>query len=72
MTKRLALIVGNSLYRDQTLSGLKSPDADVGALKDALSDPALGGFDDVNLVFNSASHIVRREIFDFFDRKKTR
>lgn len=70
MTKRLALIVGNSLYRDQTLSGLKSPDADVGALKDALSDPALGGFDDVNLVFNSASHIVRREIFDFFDRKK--
>jgi uncharacterized membrane protein/tetratricopeptide (TPR) repeat protein len=71
MSRRLALIIGNSLYRDKTLSKLISPDADVGALKDVLLDPELGGFDDVNLVFNSATHIVRREIFDFFANKSS-
>jgi uncharacterized caspase-like protein len=69
MSKRLALIIGNSLYRDQKLSKISSPDADVGALKDALLDPELGGFDDVNLIFNSATHIVRKEIFNFFAKK---
>ena len=69
MSKRLALIIGNSLYRDKTLSKLSSPDADVGALTDTLLDPSLGGFDDVKLLVNSASHIVRREIFNFFSRK---
>ena len=69
MSKRLALIIGNSLYRDGTLSKIKSPDADVGALKDILSDPEIGGFDEVKLVFNSAFHSVRREISAFFSRK---
>jgi ABC-type glycerol-3-phosphate transport system substrate-binding protein/outer membrane protein assembly factor BamD (BamD/ComL family) len=69
LSKRLALIIGNSLYRDKTLSKLSSPDADVGALTDTLLDPSLGGFDDVKLLVNSASHIVRREIFNFFSRK---
>ena len=69
MSKRLALIIGNSLYRDTTLSRLVSPDADVGALTDALLDPELGGFDDVKLLVNSASYIVRTEIVNFFSRK---
>ncbi len=69
MSKRLALIVGNSLYRDETLSRLTSPDADVGALTDTLLAPELGGFDDLKLLVNSASHIVRREIFNFFSKK---
>ena len=69
MSNRLALIIGNSLYRDEKLTKLVAPDADVGALKDALLDPELGGFDDVSLVFNSATHIVRREIYNFFADK---
>ncbi len=69
MSKRLALIIGNSLYRDKTLSRLTAPDADVGAFQDALLDPGLGGFDDVKLIFNSASHVVRKEIFNFFAGK---
>ncbi len=71
MSKRLALIIGNSLYRDEKLTRLVSPDADVGALKDALLDQELGGFDDVNLLFNSATSIVRREIYNFFANKAT-
>jgi hypothetical protein len=34
MAQRLALIIGNSVFRDQTLARLLKPDADVGALAD--------------------------------------
>ena len=37
MGVKLALIIGNSVYRDETLARLKAPDADVGALADVLS-----------------------------------
>ena len=69
MSKRLALIIGSSYYTDSRLTKLKTPDADVGALADLLIDPELGGFDDVKLVPNMASHFVRREIANFFSRK---
>ena len=69
MSKRLALIVGSGLYRDETLSRLISPDADVGALADTLLDPEMGGFDDVKLLVNMVSYTVRKEISNFFSRK---
>ncbi|NIW43391.1 MAG: SUMF1/EgtB/PvdO family nonheme iron enzyme, partial [Gammaproteobacteria bacterium] len=69
MSQRLALIVGNSLYRDEKLAKLTSPEADVGAFADALLDQEMGGFDDVKLLVNMASHTVRRAISDFFSRK---
>ena len=69
MSKRLALVIGSSLYRDETLSRLVSPDADVGALADTLLDPEMGGFDDVKLLVNMVSYTVRKEISEFFSRK---
>lgn len=69
MGKRLALIIGNSLYQDQTLARLKAPDVDVGALRDILKDTQVGGFDDVDILFNSDSSNVRRVISEFYHRK---
>ena len=69
MSQRLALIIGNSAYQDSTLSRLLTPDADVGALGEILLDQELGGFDDVNVIVNMSSHIIRREIAAFFSKK---
>jgi uncharacterized caspase-like protein len=69
VSRRLALIIGNSVYQDQTLARLKAPDADVGALHDVLKNSQVGGFDDVDLIFNSTSSNVRVAISTFFTRK---
>ena len=69
MAQRLALIVGNSLYLDGTLSRLLTPDADVGALGELLLDPELGGFDDVKVMVNMSSHLIRRSIASFYAQK---
>lgn len=69
MARRLALIIGNSVYQDKTLERLKTPDADVGALYDVLKDSDLGGFDDVKLLVNVTSTTVRRAISEFFSQK---
>ena len=69
MGQRLALIIGNSTYQDSTLSRLLTPDVDVGALGEILLDPELGGFDDVNVIVNMSSHIIRRAIAGFFSKK---
>ncbi len=70
MSQRLALIVGNSLYRDSTLSKLEAPEVDVGALADVLLDPDIGGFDDVKMVVNMSSASVRRAISEFYARRR--
>jgi outer membrane protein assembly factor BamD (BamD/ComL family) len=67
--QRLALIIGNSLYLDDTLARLITPDVDVGALGELLLDQELGGFDDVNVLVNMSSHIIRRSISSFFSKK---
>jgi uncharacterized caspase-like protein len=67
--RRLALIIGNSVYQDQTLARLKAPDVDVGALRDILGDSQVGNFDDVDLFFNSTSSNVRMAISEFFSDK---
>ncbi len=69
MGQRLALIIGNSAYLDQALSRLLSPDADVSALGEVLLDPELGGFDEVNVLVNMSSHIIRRSIASFFSKR---
>ena len=69
MGQRLALIIGNSTYLDGTFSRLKTPDADVGALGEVLLDPELGGFEDVDVLVNMSSHIIRRAIASFFSKK---
>ena len=69
MSKRLALLVGNSVYRDNTLARLTAPDVDVGDFADVLLDPEVGGFDDVNVIVNVSAAIARRAISDFFSSK---
>jgi outer membrane protein assembly factor BamD (BamD/ComL family) len=67
--RRLALIIGNSIFRDPSLARLLTPDADVGALADVLLSPEIGAFDDVKLVVNMASASIRRSISEFFSNK---
>ena len=71
MSRRLALIIGNSEYDDATLARLKKSDADVRDLAEALQDPEIGGFDEVSSFLNEPAHIVRREIARFFTQKSS-
>ena len=70
MAQRLALIIGNSVFRDQTLARLLKPDADVGALADVLLDKEIGDFNDVKLLVNMSSTQVRRAISNFYSKKQ--
>ena len=47
MAQKFALIIGNSNYQDSALAHLAMPEADVNGLADVLTDPQIGGFDDV-------------------------
>ena len=71
MTRRFALVIGNSQYDDQTLSQLKTPDADVHTLAAALRDPLVGGFDAVEELINNTESAVRRAISAFYLQKKS-
>ena len=71
MSRRFALVIGNSLYDDTTLAKLKTPEADVHTLAIALRDPQVGGFDDVQEMVNQTEASVRRAISQFFLRKKS-
>ena len=42
MSRRLGLVVGNSVYRDTSLARLRTPDADVGNLAEILLNPDVG------------------------------
>jgi hypothetical protein len=69
VNRKLGLVIGNSAYRDSTLSRLATPDVDVGDLADVLLDAEIGGFDDVKVLVNASSNIVRRAISNFFASK---
>jgi tetratricopeptide (TPR) repeat protein len=69
VNRKLGLVIGNSAYRDSTLARLDTPDVDVGDLADVLLDPDIGAFDDVKVLVNASSNIVRRAISSFFAAK---
>lgn len=69
-SQKFALIIGNNQYEDSTLSELATPEADVNALVELLSDPEIGGFDEVLPVHNQPVLQIRREIGRFFMKKK--
>ena len=71
MTGRFALVIGNSQYDDQTLSQLKTPEADVQSLVAALCDPDIGDFDKVEDMINPSGNSVRRAISAFYLQKKS-
>jgi WD40 repeat protein/tetratricopeptide (TPR) repeat protein len=67
--RRLAIIIGNSIFRDSSLTRLLTPDADVGSLAEVLLDPEIGAFDDVKLLVNMSADTIRRSISRFFANK---
>jgi hypothetical protein len=69
VSRKLALIIGNSQYEDKTLARLVTPDADVNALAEVLRDPEIGGFDQVTALVDQPSTTVRRAISSFFVEK---
>jgi len=71
MSRRYALVIGNSQYDDLSLSRLKTPEADVHALATALRDGRIGNFDDVQEMINQPEASVRRAISSFFLQKKS-
>jgi hypothetical protein len=70
MNKRLALIISNGDYDDPTLTRLTTPERDAGSLARILRDPAIGRFDDVQILLNEPTATVQRAIAHFFARKK--
>ena len=70
MTRKFALIIGNSEYDDSELARLKTPDADVAKLTDVLRCPEIGGFDEVAALADEPLVTVRRAIARFFAGKQ--
>ena len=68
--RRVALLITNSVYDDSRLAGLTTPDADGTGLADILKEPEICGFDEVELLQNSNSGIVRLAIANFYRNRK--
>jgi hypothetical protein len=69
VAERCALIVANDVYEHEGLRRLASPVHDAEALQAVLADPHIGRFQ-VKVIRNQPSHIIQREIANFFaDRK---
>ncbi|MBM3239487.1 hypothetical protein FJZ31_24605 [Candidatus Poribacteria bacterium] len=69
MSRKLALLIGNSEYEDTNLARLRTPDADVNALAEVLRDVEIGGFDEVTPLINQPNDLIRRAIGRFFAGK---
>jgi uncharacterized caspase-like protein len=69
MSRKLALIIGNSDYEDSHLSQLVAPGADAEALAEILREPEIGCFDEVATLINETTTTIRREIAGFFEGK---
>jgi hypothetical protein len=67
---RLALVVANSDYADQSLRQLRAPGHDADALARVLGDPAVGGFQ-VEVLKDADERTIRRRIAAFVaDRER--
>jgi hypothetical protein len=67
--RRLALIISNDHYDDPVLSQLIRPAADAPELARLLQDPEIGRFDEVILLVNEPTYVIRRAIARFFADK---
>jgi len=70
MSRKLALIIGNSEYDDANLARLVTPVADVGALAGLMRDTEIGGFDEVTTLINEPGTTIRRAISRFFKARR--
>ena len=71
MSRKLALIIGNSQYQDPRLAQLLTPQEDVTDLAAILRAPDIGGFDEVKTLVNETDANIRLSIEDFFADKKS-
>jgi len=61
MSRKLALVIGNSEYQDTKLAQLATPGEDVGDLAEILRASDIGAFDEVTALFNE----VETNVFPF-------
>jgi tetratricopeptide (TPR) repeat protein len=69
MAQKLALLIGNNEYADQTLTRLAAPIADVEDLAQVLRDPNVGGFDHVAVVANETASVVQKKLARFLAQR---
>ncbi|MGQ0603580.1 MAG: caspase family protein [Anaerolineales bacterium] len=69
MSRKLALIIGNSEYQEPKLAQLVKPGQDARGLAEVLLEKEIGAFDDVKLLVNEPEVVVRRAISRFFAQK---
>jgi len=70
MSRKLALIIGNTEYTDPGLAQLSAPGKDAEDFARVLKDKEIGAFDDVKVIVNEPSASVIEAIDEFFDQKK--
>ncbi len=70
MTRKFALVIGNTEYTDPGLLQLSAPGVDAQDFALVLGDRAICAFDDVKVVINEPSSAVIEAIDEFFDAKK--
>lgn len=70
MSRKYALVIGNTDYIDQGLARLSAPGKDTEDFARILQNKELCSFDEVKTLLNQPEHIIRRTIDEFFDQKK--
>jgi uncharacterized caspase-like protein len=70
VSRKFALVIGNTEYTDSGLAQLTAPGKDVEDFARVLKHPDLCAFDDVNLILNKPEYVVRGAIDEFYDQKK--
>lgn len=69
MGRQLALLVSSSNYHDPTLSQLATPQVDVDEFASILRAPHIGKFEDVIVLSNEPSYLIREKVAEFFSQK---
>lgn len=69
MSRKIALVIGNSEYDDAGLARLITPSEDVGDLAALLRSPDVGSFDEVIALVNESAATLRRSIAKLFAQK---
>lgn len=69
MSRRLALVIGNSDYIDTGLADLSAPTSDVDGLATLLRDPEIGDFDEVISLVNEKLSAIQRTIVRFLAQR---
>jgi len=69
--RRFALLIGNGQYdHPQDLPNLRGPARDLADLKQVLENPALGGFQEVDILLNAPADALRKAIVEFLNDKQ--